>query len=166
MDSAPRRRGTTALLTPHFDTAFEDRALALGQGVAEPAWAGDGWANNCFTEAAWVDTAGPGEGGRRGSANGADGGCIGLWRAVIWQAFLDATAFGNDEIPVWARPKVGEPARRGARAWLLSHSETFDQVCQHAQIDPEAVRARARDLERQNWHMPRPGDALPLDEAI
>jgi len=172
MDNAPRRRGTTALLNLDFDTAIEDRGLALGHAAAgqqsteEPVWAGDGCVSNSFADVAWLDAAGPGETGRRGSAIGADGGCIGLWRAVIWQAFLDATAFGNDEIPAWARPKVGESARCGARAWLLSRSENFDQVCQQAQIDPEAVRARARDLERQNWQMPRPGDGLSLDEAI
>ena len=165
MDDAPRRRGTTAVLTPDFDTAFEDRGMALGQGVAEPVWAGDGVAQS-FTEPAWFDAAGPGETGRRQGGIGADGGYTGLWRAVIWQAFLDATAFGNGDIPAWAKPKVGESARRGARAWLLSRSKNFDEVCQFAQIDPNAIRARARDLERQGWEMPRPGDGLALDEAV
>ena len=139
--------------------------MTLGAGVAEPGWAGD-VPTDAFLEPAWFDAAGPGETGRGHGEIGLDGGCTSLWRAVIWQAFLDATAFGNDEIPAWAKPKVGESARRGARAWLLSRSKNFDEVCLFAQIDPIAVRSRARDLERAGWEMPRPGDGIALDQAV
>ena len=172
MDSAPHRRDPASVLLPDFDASDRETShvqthdVAVTHDPGEAAWSGDSWLGNHLAETAWLDAAGPGESGRRTVAPGADGGCVGLWRAVIWQAFLDATAFGNEEIPAWARPKVGEPARRGARAWLLGGSKNFDEVCQLAQIDPTAVRARARDLERQDWEMNLAERRAGLDDAI
>lgn len=172
MDSAPHRRDPAAVLTPDFDAtdaepdAAYPRVSSVTDDPGEATWRGDEWRGNQFAEAAWLDAAGPGEGGRRSVSVGYDGGCIGLWRAVVWQAFLDATAFGNEEIPDWARPKVGEPARRAARAWLLGGSQNFDEVCHFAQVDPAAIRTRARTLERQGWELADTGQLPSLEETV
>lgn len=70
-----------------------------------------------------------------------------LWRAVIAQAFQDATLGLHGKRP------GGKPRRRpsserrkhlrAARDWLLGDSADFRRVCDMAGLDPMAVRVSA-----------------------
>lgn len=62
---------------------------------------------------------------------------IGLWRAVITQALMDA---GNN-----SKKKEMRHARALAVAWLLSNGDDFFTVCSLAQMDAQYVRSKARE---------------------
>lgn len=86
-----------------------------------------------------------------GSIHGVDGAgdpCLTLWRAVVVQAFHDAESR--------ARSAVG--ARREARAFLLS-GDDLAEICELAELDCDAVRATAADLDRAGW--PRVDGRIP-----
>jgi len=72
----------------------------------------------------------------------------GLWRAVITQALMDAASSS-------ARPDLRR-AKREALDWLLSSSCDFETVCDHAGLDPDYVRSRARSAITRNctWRLP------------
>ena len=140
-------RGITNFLDADFETWFEDLAMGLDH-KAKPV----SWGNDAKTLVS-LDPAGPSP--ATVGKTGAEGSCAALWRAIIWQAFIDATAFGNENIPAWAKPQFPGNTRSSARAWLLGYSPNFEEVCDHAAIDPQAVRLRAKELEKRGWAMPR-----------
>ena len=71
-----------------------------------------------------------------------------LWRAVIPQALMDAATA--------SRKPEARRIKADAVRWLLTPSEDFDTVCDHAGLDPDYVRSRAiAALERQYvWRLP------------
>ncbi len=98
-----------------------------------------------------------------------------LWRSVITQAILDATApmstrIGKRKpIPGHLSPdevfrlraerdaarldRIDEVKREQSRAreWLLRGGADFAKVCDYAGLDPAAVRDRAIDLAHKGW---------------
>ncbi len=72
----------------------------------------------------------------------------GLWRAVITQALLDAAS----------RSRKGEAqrSRQDALRWLLSDTQDFEAVCDHAGFDPSYIRRRAKEALARNceWRLP------------
>ena len=72
----------------------------------------------------------------------------GLWRAVITQALMDAASRSTKS--------EAKRTRSAALDWLLSSSSDFETVCDHAGLDPDYVRTRARQaLERGfEWRLP------------
>ncbi len=62
-----------------------------------------------------------------------------FWRAVAARAWADAL----NEIPSRDRDE--------ARRWLTGFSSDFRIVCHLANIDPESLLARAREMERRDW---------------
>jgi hypothetical protein len=72
----------------------------------------------------------------------------GLWRAVITQALMDAASASH-------KPDI-KRAKREALSWLLSYSSDFETVCDHAGLDPDYVRGRARIALARNceWRLP------------
>lgn len=79
----------------------------------------------------------------------------GLWQAVVLQAFRDACM--SDPPPGWkhrwstlaASSTANIPTIRDrARTWLLESGNAFADVCGFADLDPDAVRAAARRMLR------------------
>lgn len=72
----------------------------------------------------------------------------GLWRAVITQALMDAASR--------SRKSEAQRSRHDALAWLLSKSSDFETVCDHAGLDPDYVRTRARQALARGfeWRLP------------
>lgn len=71
-----------------------------------------------------------------------------LWRAVVLQAFQDAT-FGRHGVTRrnrTPRPPSAEQALHAgaARAWLLGGGADFRRICLLAGLEPEAVRRSAQ----------------------
>ena len=71
-----------------------------------------------------------------------------LWRAVVLQAFQDAT-FGYHGVKNSRRkrrlPSAESQAHaRTARSWLLGNSSDFRRVCDLAGLEPEAVQRAAK----------------------
>ena len=91
-----------------------------------------------------------------------------LWLMVITQAFSDAamnirpgrenTADPIDRESMTAQMKINYWEREDAREWLLHNSPDFQEVCNLALLDPDAVRDRARAESRKNW----PGERTVL----
>ena len=69
-----------------------------------------------------------------------------LWRAVVHRAFLDAA--GSSGFSHHGTTTV-ETIR--ARAWLTGAGRDFALTCHLADLDPEAVRNRALQLEALDW---------------
>lgn len=63
-----------------------------------------------------------------------------LWRAVIAQAIREATSNYIDGVSATKAPFVREEARR----WLTKPSRDFTTVCAMASVEPDTVRAFAR----------------------
>ena len=97
---------------------------------------------------------------------------VGLWRAVLLQLVEDATftykptqrknfrLMTDEQRQNSARARIAaaDEAHRNrsvARAWLLSNSRDFREVCSLAQLDPEAVYDHAAKLARQGWPAPQ-----------
>ena len=86
---------------------------------------------------------------------------VALWRAVIQQALNDATLGMFAQSTGRRRKGNPSPARlchQGqARTWLLDMSRDFQLVCDHALLDPMAVRAAAAksiaDFDRDYLHL-------------
>ena len=72
----------------------------------------------------------------------------GLWRAVITQALMDAAS--------QSRKSEAKRSRSAALAWLLDGSSDFETVCDHAGLDPDYVRSRARQALARGfeWRLP------------
>ncbi|MEJ0009845.1 MAG: hypothetical protein WDN72_04550 [Alphaproteobacteria bacterium] len=72
----------------------------------------------------------------------------GLWRAVITQALMDAASR--------SRKSEARRIRSDAMSWLTSGSSDFEAVCDHAGLDPNYVRSRARNALERNceWRLP------------
>lgn len=68
---------------------------------------------------------------------------IAFWRAVIARAWADAVS------PQDSRE------RAEARRWLTGFSSDFRIVCHLADIDPEHLCERAKDMERNDWPQPK-----------
>jgi len=71
-----------------------------------------------------------------------------LWRAVVLQAFQDAT-FGlhgaKSSRRKRRRPSAeGRVHARAARSWLLGNGRDFRRVCDLAGLEPEAVQRQAQ----------------------
>lgn len=66
-----------------------------------------------------------------------------LWRAVIGQAFDDATSRSLNPEVQRERPR--------ARAWLLRGGDDFNDICHMAMLDPDAVRDSADKLCSRGW---------------
>lgn len=72
-----------------------------------------------------------------------------LWRAVIVQAFDDATGDPQSEKSNFGRDSNDEiPA---AREWLTEDYEDFEFVCDLAGVEPDAVRNRAMISKKMGW---------------
>lgn len=72
----------------------------------------------------------------------------GLWRAVITQALMDAASqSGKSE---------ARRTRHDALHWLLHEGTDFEVVCDHAGLDPDYVRSRARKALARGcqWRLP------------
>jgi len=71
-----------------------------------------------------------------------------LWRAVITQALMDAATA--------SRKPEARRIKADAVRWLLTPSEDFDTVCDHAGLDPDYVRSRAIVAMERNcvWRLP------------
>ncbi len=73
---------------------------------------------------------------------------VALWRAVIDQAMTDATLGllkGKPGRRTAFRPSAERMLHKDrARAWLLDMGHEFQEVCDMAQLDAEAVQAAAR----------------------
>lgn len=82
---------------------------------------------------------------------------VNLWRAVITQAFVDAC---------WVDTRPNDPPektrgsnsrgqrhleRQEARTWLQGACRYFEEVCDAAEVDPDAVREAAKRLEANGW---------------
>ena len=69
-----------------------------------------------------------------------------LWRAVVLQAFQDATLGMHN--PTSRKPRRPSASHRAhahvAREWLLGGGAHLHRVCEMAGLDPEAVRATAK----------------------
>jgi len=83
--------------------------------------------------------------------------CLKLWRSVLGQAFFDAcraraversdfSAENNAEIPI-------------AREWLERNDTDFDLVCDLADVNSSAMRARAKLFAKNDW---RPVSGISL----
>lgn len=72
----------------------------------------------------------------------------GLWRAVITQALMDAASR--------SRKSDARRSRSDALHWLLSDTRDFEAVCDHAGLDPDYVRTRARQAISRGceWRLP------------
>lgn len=69
----------------------------------------------------------------------------GMWRAVIAQAFIDAS-------PTKAKPgSERKKDQSHARQWLLYGGSEFQKVCALAGVDDLAVRAQALHCKRNSW---------------
>jgi len=70
-----------------------------------------------------------------------------LWRAVLAQAIADATMprFSGDDF------KTARRARDHARDWLIKDSKDFRNVCDMAQLEADAVRARMVTMALSGW---------------
>ena len=70
-----------------------------------------------------------------------------LWRAVVLQAFQDAT-LGLHAASARRKPRLPSATRRtharAARDWLLGGGVHLHRVCDMAGLDPEAVRSKAK----------------------
>jgi hypothetical protein len=82
-----------------------------------------------------------------------------IWRAVVAQAFEDATArSGPLGETATAVPRSTAKfhhekhvVTRQARDWLTGGGRDFCAVCLLADLDPDAVRERARRLAEAGW---------------
>ncbi len=72
----------------------------------------------------------------------------GLWRAVITQALLDAAC--------QSRKEEARRSREAALQWLLSDSQDFVTVCDHAGFDADYIRRRAKEALARGcqWRLP------------
>src|SRR5262249_45251869 len=72
----------------------------------------------------------------------------GLWRAVITQALMDAASK--------SRKSEAKRLRHDALSWLLSDTDDFTTVCDHAGLDPDYVRSRAKTALARDciWRLP------------
>jgi hypothetical protein len=72
-----------------------------------------------------------------------------LWRAVVLQAFKDAT-LGTHGARARRKPRRPSAMLRehacAARDWLLGKGSGFLWVCDMADLDPDAVAATAREV--------------------
>ena len=71
-----------------------------------------------------------------------------LWRAVVLQAFQDATLglHGASTRGKRRSPSAERRAHaRSARSWLLGGGAHLHRVCDMAGLDPDAVRSKAKD---------------------
>lgn len=73
---------------------------------------------------------------------------LALWRAVIAQAFSDAT---YRERSGCEPDQVILAGRFPARRWLLNDSEDFRAVCAYADLEPSQVRALAVKCAGRGW---------------
>jgi hypothetical protein len=76
-----------------------------------------------------------------------------LWRAVIFQARLDATMNIHLGPSRQSRTLANTEAlaRHRARHWLTGFSRDFREVCELAGFEPELVRDAGRRLEKKGW---------------
>ena len=101
-----------------------------------------------------------------------------LWRAVVLQAFQDAT-LGLHGASARGKPPRLSAERRvhagAARTWLLRNSADFRQVCNLAGLEPEAVRRAAQvaitrseeQLSEINQHQAQPNSQKrPAGERV
>ena len=72
---------------------------------------------------------------------------VALWRAVIWQQFLDAVAKDT----LYSRRTRSRLETDDARAWLLTDLRTFPAVCRAAAVSARKVRAEAVRQARLGW---------------
>lgn len=72
----------------------------------------------------------------------------GLWRAVITQALMDAAS--------QSRKSEARRSRHDALHWLLHEGTDFEAVCDHAGLNPDYVRSRARQALARGcqWRLP------------
>lgn len=81
---------------------------------------------------------------------------VSMWRAVIERAVMDATWCG---VGRWKDNSGGKPHeavwRIHARAWLLSRSDDFKEVCRNAGLDPDFVYRLAVRLADGGWRVER-----------
>lgn len=71
-----------------------------------------------------------------------------MWRAVITQALMDAASN--------SRKSEARRSREAALQWLLGDTVDFSIVCDHAGLDPDYVRTRARQALARGfaWRLP------------
>jgi hypothetical protein len=67
---------------------------------------------------------------------------------VVVQAFEDATARSG---PLGEKATAVPRSTRQARDWLTGGGRDFRAVCLLADLDPDAVRERARRLAEAGW---------------
>ena len=72
-----------------------------------------------------------------------------LWRAVLLQAVMDATASTTRDESNGCSITDYERAR--ARRWLVNESRGFRDVCGYAGVDPRIVRQKAMALAENDW---------------
>jgi hypothetical protein len=100
-----------------------------------------------------------------------------LWRAVVTQAIADATMPIRPVKPRRVPSVLDDPdqaakaaktkrvienymrsyarERTQARDWLLNDSRDFRDVCERADLNPDAMCESAQSLERRGWPEPR-----------
>lgn len=74
---------------------------------------------------------------------------LSLWRSVIWQAVVDATA--QYVRSATSNGAITKQQRDHARAWLVGDSADFRKVCDLAEMNPRVVQRGARMLKRDGW---------------
>lgn len=77
-----------------------------------------------------------------------------LWRAVIVQAFNDATGVVHAKTPAQRRNAIR--LRDEARRWLTRNGQDFRDVCEMAQIDPKTIGVVVGGLTRKGWKISHP----------
>jgi hypothetical protein len=84
---------------------------------------------------------------------------VNLWRAVITQAFMDACWLDTRAHQPMEKSKGSNSRgqrhidREEARSWLLGTSKYFEEVCDAAEVDADAVREAAKRLHDCYWVM-------------
>ena len=86
-----------------------------------------------------------------------------LWRAVILQAFIDASARSG--------PGPGERTlvrleRARAREWLLTDSPGLRAICAVADVSPHIVIREARDRALRGWPLKRTAIGKHVPEGV
>jgi|TARA_R100001530_G_scaffold4252_1_gene5842 hypothetical protein len=77
----------------------------------------------------------------------AAGGLAGLCLAVIYRAFVDATAGAGDI----HNPRNKKLVQLRAREWLCGEDAGLREICQLADLDQGFLRRRVLEVERLGW---------------